>query len=58
MCHHQLALLLQGEEEAEIEYSEEEESIKAYLEGGMEEILPTEILEKIIGEFWDKEPFR
>ena len=42
----------------EIEYTEEEEAIKSYLEGGMEDMLAPEILEKIIGEFWDKEPFK
>lgn len=46
------------EEEAEPEYTEEEEAIKSYLEGGMEEMLAPEILEKVIGEFWDQEPFK
>ena len=51
-------VVVQAEEEAEVEYTEEEEAIKAYLEGGMEEMLPGELLQKIIGEFWDKEPFK
>ena len=53
-----VVVVVQAEEEAEVEYTEEEEAIKAYLEGGMEEMLPGELLQKIIGEFWDKEPFK
>lgn len=48
----------QLEEEPEPEFTEEEEAIKSYLEGGMEEMLPPEILEKVLGEFWDQEPFK
>ena len=48
----------QVEEEAEVEFNEEEEAIKSYLEGGMEDMLPGEILEKVLGEFWEKEPFK
>lgn len=49
---------MQTEEEPEVEFTEDEESIRAHLEGGMEDMLPPELLEKIIGEFWDKEPFK
>merc|ERR1712129_251345 len=36
--------------------TEEEEAIKAYLES--DEPLPNELLDKIVSEWWNKEPFK
>ena len=44
------------EEEEEVTYTEDEEAIIAYLKE--DDPLPNELLEKIISEWWKKEPFR
>ena len=44
------------EEEAELELTDEEESIRAYLAEG--EALPNETLDKILSAWWNEEPFR
>ena len=47
---------MQGEEEEEVELTEDEEAIKAYLETG--ETLPNELLDKIVAPWWNEEPFK
>ena len=44
------------EEEAELELTDEEESIRANLAEG--EALPNETLDKILPAWWNEEPFR
>ena len=42
--------------EEEIQLTEEEEAIVAYLKD--EDALPNEILDKVLLQFWNKEPFK
>ena len=44
------------EEEEEVTYTEDEEAIIAYLKE--DDPLPNELLEKIISDWWKKEPFK
>ena len=44
------------EQEEEIEFTEDEEAIKNYLEN--DDPLPTELLDKIIAPWWNEEPFK
>ncbi len=44
------------EEEAEVELTEDEEAIKAYLETG--EPLPADLLDKIVAPWWKQQPFK
>jgi adenylate/nucleoside-diphosphate kinase len=46
----------QEKEEEEVEFTEEEEAIKANLES--DEPLPAEVLDTIIPAWWNKEPFK
>ena len=43
-------------EEEEVEFTEDEEAIKNYLETG--DPLPTELLDKIVTSWWKEEPFK
>lgn len=47
---------VEGEAEPEPELTEEEEAIKANLEG--DEPLPAEVLDNIIPHWWQREPFK
>ena len=44
------------QEEEEIEYTEEEEAIKNNLES--DEAIPAEVLDTIVPQWWNKEPFK
>ena len=46
----------EGEEEEEVQYTEDEEAIIQYLKE--DEPLPNELYEKIVGEWWNAEPFK
>ncbi len=47
--------VLQEEEEEEA-WTDDENAIKAYLEN--DDPLPNDLLEKIVGEWWNEEPFK
>ena len=46
----------EAEPEPEPEFTEDEEAIKANLES--EEALPNEVIDKILPDWWKKEPFK
>lgn len=50
------AIIFWQSEEVEIELTEEEENIKANLQS--DDPLTAEILDKIIPDWWNKEPFK
>ena len=49
-------VLFKEEEEEEVQYTEDEESIIAYLKE--DEPLPTTFLEKLVSDWWKREPFK
>lgn len=55
-CDNQINVITQEEEDEESKLTEDEEAIKSYLE--TEEPLSTELLEKIVEDWWTKEPFK